>query len=190
MTLTDENDPDRPTSPRPAVMSPPLEPDPSEPAALTPGEEQAARRERNKALYVQAMQGVNDVLQRNCSSCHGKDLPNAPCGLRFDNTDDLYVLRLVAPLSFEDSPIVKVILDQSMPPPGVEPRPSADDLDALRAFIDDPLFWSTLPPDGGNYYQAERDAEKNACPDAGTNDRADTGTGAGPAPVDAGFASD
>jgi hypothetical protein len=158
----------RPERPPPRSFAPPNDPAPPRPAPPSEAELRAARRAR----YVEAVQSVDTLLERNCGACHGKSVPTSPCGLRFDNTDDLYALSLIAPLSVDSSRIVQVIVDGSMPPAGVQPRPTSSELDQLRAFIEDPEYWSGLRPDGRSYAQAYADAQRNAC--------------AAPGPVDAG----
>lgn len=144
-------------APAPAASSPAAPPAPM-------AETDAERRARYEARYLEATLAVDAVLQRTCSACHGKAVADAPCGLRFDTHADLYVLRLVAPLSSDASSVVQAIVEGRMPPEGVEPRPDGAELEALRAFIDDPAFWSR--PDDGSYDQAFLDAASNAC-DAG-----------------------
>jgi hypothetical protein len=152
----------RPERPPPRSFAPPSDPAPPRPEPPSEAELSAARLAR----YVEAVQSVDTVLERNCGACHGKSVPTSPCGLRFDNTDDLYVLALIAPLSADASRLVQVIVDGSMPPAGVQPRPTSSELGQLRAFIEDPAFWAGLRPDGRSYAQAYADAERNACDDA------------------------
>jgi hypothetical protein len=148
----------RPDRPPPRSFAPPSDP-PPRPEPPSEAELSQARRAR----YVEAVQFVDALLERNCSACHGKSVPTSPCGLRFDNTDDLHALALIAPLSADASPVVRVIADGSMPPAGVQPRPTPSELDQLRAFIDDPSSWSEPPIDGRSYAAARADAESNAC---------------------------
>jgi hypothetical protein len=162
----------RPDRPPPRSFAPPNDPAPR-PAPPSEAELSEARRAR----YVEAVQSVDGILGRNCGACHGKSVPTAPCGLRFDNTDDLSVLALLVPLRADASRVVQVIVDGSMPPPDVQPRPTPSDLEQLRAFIDDPASWSQQPLEGRSYAQAYADAQSNACDaapavDAGAPDAA------------------
>jgi hypothetical protein len=155
----------------PAEMEPPSRASPAEvlrsaersraarPAPPSEAELRAARRAR----YVEAVQSVDTLLERNCGACHGKSVPTLPCGLRFDHTDDLEALGLIAPLSADASRVVQVIVDGSMPPPGVQPRPVPSELEQLRAFIEgDASFWSRPGGDDRNA-RAYGDARSNAC---------------------------
>jgi len=157
----------RPDRPPPSSFAPPNDPAPR-PAPPSEAELSQARRAR----FVEAVQSVDALLERNCGACHGKSVPTSPCGLRFDDTDDLVALALIAPLSADASRVVQVIVDGSMPPPGVQPRPTSSELDPLLAFIEgDPSFW-TQPPLDGRDAQAHADAQSNACdvpPDAGVD---------------------
>jgi hypothetical protein len=148
----------RPDRPPPRSFAPPNDPAPR-PAPPSEAELSEARRAR----YVEAVQSVDGILERNCGACHGKSVPTAPCGLRFDNTDDLSVLALLVPLSADASRVVQVISEGSMPPADVQPRPTPSELEQLRAFIDDPASWSQLPLEGRGYAQAYADAQSNAC---------------------------
>jgi hypothetical protein len=168
----------RPDRPPPRSFAPPNDPAPPRPAPPSEAELSAAQRAR----YVEAVQSVDTLLERNCGSCHGKSVPAAPCGLRFDHTDDLVALGLLAPLDADASRVVQVIVDGSMPPPGVVPRPTQSELDQLRAFIDDASSWSQLPLASGDRGQAYADARSNAC-DAAPEPGVDAGA------PDAGLAS-
>jgi mono/diheme cytochrome c family protein len=149
----------RPERPPPRSFAPPSDPTPPRPEPPSEAELSAARRAR----YVEAVQSVDTLLERNCGACHGKSVPTSPCGLRFDNTDDLYVLALIAPLSADASRVVQVIVDGSMPPAGVQPRPTSSELDQLRAFIEgDASFWSR-PGGDDRTDRAYSDALSNAC---------------------------
>jgi hypothetical protein len=164
----------RPERPPPRSFAPPNDPVPPAPEPPSQAELTAARRAR----YVESIQSIDTMLELNCGACHGKAVPTSPCGLRFDNFDDLYALFLIAPLSVDASRIVQVIVDGSMPPPAVPARPTPSDLDLLRAFIGDPNMWTGLPPDGRTFVQAFADAERNACAapgpaDAGAPDAGD-----------------
>lgn len=168
----------RPERPPPRSFAPPSDPAPPRPEPPSEAELRAARRAR----YVEAVQSVDTLLERNCGSCHSKSVPAAPCGLRFDHTDDLVALGLIAPLSADASRVVQVIVDGSMPPPGVMPRPTPSELDQLRGFIEgDASFWSR-PGGDGRSGQADADARSNAC-DAAAEPGVDAGA------PDAGLAS-
>jgi hypothetical protein len=145
-----------PTSPAqpPVATDPPAPPDaPSD----IEGEESL------RVTYINARRSFAGILAQCCGSCHSKAVPTAPCGLRFDDDDDLVALQLLLPLGSAQSRFLQVILDGTMPPPGEQPGPGVVEIDELRAFIDNPAFWSTLPPDRHVDYGI-RNARANACP--------------------------
>jgi hypothetical protein len=149
---------------------------PSQPAETPPGPSSVASQGEDtpRTVYLAAVGAVDGMLERNCGRCHGKAVPTAPCGLKFDNVEDLVATRILTPLSVDESRVLSVILDGSMPPPGVEPRPDTADIEQLRTFIDDPLFWGMLPAEGHSEGQALQDAQNNAC-DAASEPTADAG---------------
>ena len=93
---------------------------------------------------------VTGTLDWFCGSCHGAQAireGNVQGG--FDSVADLdrmVTLGLVVPLSSVDSLLVQVMLNGSMPPPGVEPRPTRNDIQIVAQSIDNPLFWDSPAP--------------------------------------------
>lgn len=63
-------------------------------------------------------------------------------------SSEAIVRRSAADMPFNGalSPLVQVMVDGSMPPPGIAPRPSELEITMIRAFIDNPLLWPELPP--------------------------------------------
>ncbi len=90
------------------------------------------------------------TLERFCGSCHGAQAireGNVQGG--FDSVTDIdrmVTLGLVVPLSSADSPLIQVMRNGSMPPPGVEPRVTDRDIQIVAQFIDNPLFWELPAP--------------------------------------------
>jgi hypothetical protein len=83
------------------------------------------------------------ILAQNCGICHGRSDPNAPL-VPLEFTDDIprmLELGLIVPLRSDLSPIFQMMSDGSMPPPGVEPRPFASDVEVISQYIDNPRFW-------------------------------------------------
>ena len=88
---------------------------------------------------------MRDLLDGLCGSCHGAEAireGNVQGGFDFVTDMDRMVEEgWVVPLSSEYSLLVQVMRNGSMPPPGVEPRPTRNDIQIVAQFIDNPLFW-------------------------------------------------
>lgn len=77
-----------------------------------------------------------DALVVNCQTCHSGDA--APGG--FDdvtNVDRMIGQGLIVPGDAEGSPVYLRVAADEMPPAGVEPRPGADEREALAYWIDE-----------------------------------------------------
>lgn len=85
------------------------------------------------------------ILGRLCGSCHGEEAirsGNVQAGIDYiEDLDRLVDAGLIIALRSDDSLLVQMMDAGEMPPPGVEPRPTRNDILALRGFIDQPLFW-------------------------------------------------
>jgi hypothetical protein len=83
-------------------------------------------------------------LADDCGSCHGaqQDAGAGPEPRGLDGTGDISELiaaGLIVPCDAEGSELVRVLRDDSMPPPGVSgPRPGRGELRQLARFIDRP----------------------------------------------------
>jgi hypothetical protein len=113
------------------------------------------------------------VLTTFCADCHGQraiEDGNVQGGIDYiSDIDRLVEEGWIIPLRSAESPLIQIVNEGSMPPPGVEPRPTNEDILILRRFIDAPLFW----PD-----------DEPPVADPGTPSTFDAG--AAPAPSDAG----
>jgi len=92
-----------------------------------------------------ARKAAENVLRSNCGQCHGSNLAlNAASG-NMNYIDDVPALvknNKIKPLVSGDSPVVRRMRDGSMPPAGsTGPRPTAQDIDTVARFVDNPLFW-------------------------------------------------
>jgi len=91
-----------------------------------------------------------EVLETHCGACHGAEAratDNVQGDLGYlDDLDRVVERGLIVALESGRSRVVQVMLDGSMPPRGVEPRPSAAEIAAVRAFIDRPAFYSDDAP--------------------------------------------
>jgi hypothetical protein len=77
---------------------------------------------------------AQDILFVYCSSCHN---PMLEVGfIASVDIDDLIVAGLIAPGNANESPVFVRMLREEMPPAGVEPRPSASEIDTVGDFID------------------------------------------------------
>jgi hypothetical protein len=114
-------------------MPPPLmPPDPIDPAILS---------SMNPIVLVATR--ILDTLAQYCGNCHGRADDDAPVGVRqFTNDFDRMVkLGVIIPLRSDLSPLLGVMRDGSMPPPCVQQRPTASDIEGIGQFIDNPRFW-------------------------------------------------
>ena len=109
---------------------------------------------------------VENVLSANCGQCHGPLAPVADSGgITFINDlDRLIAAGLLVPLNSAASPIVIVMVNGSMPPPGSGLPPVTDaDINTVTRYLDNPRFWPLLEP-------TVRDAGSSApARDAGTD---------------------
>jgi len=128
---------------------PPPDADEASPSVVAPvlpeePEVDGARLRAAEALFL-------GILDRHCGGCHGRSLgadANAEPGpLEF--TDDIarmVALGLIVPFSAPASRVMNVMVEGSMPPPDVEPRPTGSEIEAIREFIEWPLNWPDEPP--------------------------------------------
>lgn len=88
------------------------------------------------------------VLETFCGSCHSPSAIGDGNGGFADMTDIDSLVRLgwLVPLRSSESLLVDVMLDGSMPPPGIEPRPTRADIMTVIHLIDNPLYWPDPPP--------------------------------------------
>ncbi len=138
---------DIPSSPLPSAATP-ARPAPA-PAAQTPPRGSEAESDSTPYFQVDA---VENILLANCGSCHGPAAPVAGSGgIRFiDDVDQLVAAGLILPLSSAQSPIVRVSVSGSMPPPGSGLQPMTEgDLDVIVSYIDDPFYWPDVPTTPG-----------------------------------------
>jgi hypothetical protein len=106
----------------------PIPPDPGEPSEPT------------EPARVYAL----TVIETYCGDCHGSAAirsGNVQGFADIEDFDALVTRGWIVPLSSDQSLIVQVMLDGSMPPPGVEPRPRPPDITSVINFIDNPRFW-------------------------------------------------
>ena len=95
-----------------------------------------------------AKDAAQNVLLANCGSCHNAAaLREVSGGLRSMYIDELVAAGLLLPLSSATSLVVQRMLDGSMPPAesGLPPVTEAD-IDTVRQYLDNPLFWSGAAP--------------------------------------------
>jgi hypothetical protein len=101
--------------------------------------------------YQAALAAFLGVLAEHCGACHGRRSGTDSSAERgpLEFTDDLermVDLGVIVPHNAAASEVVNTMLDGSMPPPDVAPRPSETEIEAVRLFIDWPLNWQNLPP--------------------------------------------
>jgi len=124
----------------------PVDPiDPSAPAAG--GERDDDVFERPPTVYEQTRQRLLEILERNCSACHDDRVqPNSiSAGLQIgDDLDVLVAQGYIIPLSREESPLMRVMEDGSMPPRGTEPRPTPEEIELFGSYIENPDYWPAL----------------------------------------------
>jgi hypothetical protein len=93
---------------------------------------------------------VANVLAATCGYCHGPQLTpgQASAGINYiDDIDRLVAVGLIVPLNSAGSPLIQVMLDGSMPPPGSGyPVMTVADIDIIVYYIDNPRFWPVFPP--------------------------------------------
>jgi hypothetical protein len=79
-------------------------------------------------------------LASSCGSCHGNTLGDAGASERIPlvNVSDMLAQGVIVPCNPDGSLLVQRLRDDSMPPPGVNPRPTAREIRELVAFIDRP----------------------------------------------------
>jgi hypothetical protein len=153
------------TPPRATTSAPPDEADPPSPPnaeTLVPGD-----------VNFFARDAILSILAPMCGTCHGGSIGHVPPDpLQFtDDMDRMVALGIIIPLDSGGSPLIQVIRNGSMPPPGVQPRPATNDVELLAQFIDNPRFWPTpISP-------VRVDAGNSVPPD--TADTADAGSDGG-----------
>jgi hypothetical protein len=115
------------------------------------------------------------ILAPACGACHGGATSHVPPGdLEFtDDIDRMVELGIIIPLDSGGSPLIQVLRNGSMPPPGVQPRLAAGEVEVLTQFIDNPRFWPTFT--GPAFF----DAGTSNTTDAGGANAADAGTDGG-----------
>jgi mono/diheme cytochrome c family protein len=86
-----------------------------------------------------------NVLQSNCGNCHGQAAINRNAisgGMDYiEDIDALVDNNKLVPLNSAQSPIVTRMQNGTMPPPGVEQRPTDQEIEAVARFIDNVAFW-------------------------------------------------
>lgn len=88
------------------------------------------------------------VLIASCGSCHGPDAPlEGSGGIRFiDDPAQLVAAGLLVPLSSASSPVIRVMVDGSMPPPEAGlPEVTDADIGTVASYVDSPRYWPDLP---------------------------------------------
>ena len=81
-------------------------------------------------------QRAEEILIRNCHSCHGKDGSNQG-GFNFVlNRDKLIDNGLVLPGDADNSDLYYRMAENEMPPPGQTPRPSAAEIEIVKTWIE------------------------------------------------------
>ena len=78
------------------------------------------------------------AMDKNCGACHGADQQmNRKVPLDRASTAQLIAKKLVVPGKPDASRVYTAMLDKEelMPPPGVQPRPSAAEIAAIRLWI-------------------------------------------------------
>jgi mono/diheme cytochrome c family protein len=97
-----------------------------------------------------ARAAAENVLRVNCGQCHGPQLTQAAAraGMNFiDDMDELVNQGKIVPLDSAGSPVVRRMIEGSMPPLGtLGPRPSERDIELVEQFVDNPLFWPEYRP--------------------------------------------
>ena len=78
---------------------------------------------------------AREALKTYCSRCHSPDNPSGGFGVALDS-QKLVEKGKVVPGDAASSPIYRRAKNGTMPPATVEPRPSAEDIEVLRTWID------------------------------------------------------
>jgi mono/diheme cytochrome c family protein len=79
---------------------------------------------------------VQAILKANCHRCHGRD-GSVEGGMNYVlDLGRLVARKKIVPGQAEQSPLYRRVAAGKMPPPGEEPRPSADDVAVLRQWIE------------------------------------------------------
>ncbi len=94
---------------------------------------------------------VRPILSDACFACHGPDSNTRQAGLRLDTREGMFGDRggyqLVVPGNAAESRLFQRVSHQvaeaRMPPPGAERRPSPEQIEAIRQWIDDGAHWSS-----------------------------------------------
>jgi hypothetical protein len=89
---------------------------------------------------VSGQTALESWLASDCGSCHGNTPTDAGAGDRVPLLDirELVEQGLIVPCNPDGSLLVQRLRDNSMPPPGMTPRPSARELEDLTTFIERP----------------------------------------------------
>jgi mono/diheme cytochrome c family protein len=86
-----------------------------------------------------------NILQSNCGNCHGQaaiDRNAISGGMDYiEDIDALIDNNKLVPLNSAQSPIVNRMRNGTMPPAGVEQRPTDQEIDTVANFIDSVAFW-------------------------------------------------
>jgi hypothetical protein len=90
-----------------------------------------------------------NVLFANCGPCHDSAAPlTGSGGIRFfDDVERLVEAGLLIPLNSAESPIIRVSVQGSMPPPGSGLQLMTEaDIGTLVQYIDNPRYWPNVAP--------------------------------------------
>jgi hypothetical protein len=124
-------DDDDVSTPVPGPLDPPSDEQPGAPAAPLP----PATPPRTPIEEL-ARAEFEDLLSRTCGQCHSADSSVVRGGIDYiDNLDELIATNRIVPGDPEASLIYQRIDRGEMPPPGVEPRVTPDELEAMGRFI-------------------------------------------------------
>lgn len=154
-----DDDDDAPPEEVPPTDDPVGSGDPVDPSAPAAGEDRdgapsasasGAGRDDDRppqTAYAQTRQRLLEILERNCSACHDDrvEANSISAGLQIgDDLDVLVAQGYIIPLSREESPLMRVMEDGSMPPRGTEPRPTPEEIELFGSYIEDPDYWPAL----------------------------------------------
>lgn len=120
----------------------------------TPGEEaesEATPEGRGETPSEADLQRAlaESILRTKCGQCHGSNLNElvAQGGMNYiDDVDALVQNGKLVPLQPGESLIVQYMLDDSMPPPGVSPRPTPEEIQVVLRFVESPENWPGYEP--------------------------------------------